>query len=52
MYKEIFSFSVVTSTNDVAKQLLETRKEVIVTAKLQIKGRGRNNKQYQDIFPL
>ena len=26
--------------------MLETRKEVIVTAKLQIKGRGRNNKQW------
>lgn len=46
MNKEIFSFSTVTSTNDIAKQLLETRNEVIVTAKLQIKGRGRNNKQW------
>ncbi|MBI3259733.1 MAG: biotin--[acetyl-CoA-carboxylase] ligase [Ignavibacteriae bacterium] len=46
MSKEIFSFSVITSTNDVAKKLLETRNNVIVTAKLQIKGRGRNNKQW------
>lgn len=42
----IFSFSVVTSTNDVAKKLLENRSNVLVTAKLQIKGRGRNNKQW------
>jgi BirA family biotin operon repressor/biotin-[acetyl-CoA-carboxylase] ligase len=43
---KMFSFSVVTSTNDIAKKLLETRSNVIVTAKLQIKGRGRNNKQW------
>ncbi len=43
---EMFSFSVVSSTNDVAKKLLENRSNVLVTAKLQIKGRGRNNKQW------
>ena len=46
MKHSIFSFSSVTSTNDIAKKLLETRNNVIVTAKFQSKGRGRNNKQW------
>ncbi|MBS1536751.1 MAG: biotin--[acetyl-CoA-carboxylase] ligase [Bacteroidetes bacterium] len=46
MSKDIFSFSTVTSTNDVTKILLENRTNVIVNAKLQLKGRGRNNKKW------
>ncbi len=43
---DVFSFGSVTSTNDVAKILLEGRTSVIITANFQYKGRGRNNKKW------
>jgi biotin-[acetyl-CoA-carboxylase] ligase BirA-like protein len=43
---DVFSFGAVTSTNDVAKILLEGRTAVIITANYQFQGRGRNNKRW------
>ncbi|MBK9248383.1 MAG: biotin--[acetyl-CoA-carboxylase] ligase [Ignavibacteria bacterium] len=41
-----FSFGTVSSTNDIAKILLDQINEVIITANYQTKGRGRNNKHW------
>ena len=43
---DVFDFSSISSTNDYAKILLDGRKSVIVSAKYQTKGRGRNNKRW------
>lgn len=44
-----YHFEEVTSTNDVAKELLETESFVVVTADFQSKGRGRNNHSWVGI---
>lgn len=45
-----FHFTEITSTNDFAKELLNTLDSVIVTADYQTKGRGRNNKSWEGDF--
>ena len=47
---DVFDFSSISSTNDYAKILLDGRKSVIVSAKYQTKGRGRNNKRWVGDF--
>lgn len=45
-----YHFSQISSTNDYAKELLTTEKFVVVSADYQLKGRGRNNKNWVGDF--